>query len=522
MLRNRQRIRLVSPVRGIDLRPDYFSKLSGENRGIFSPYMQNCIYRAGVEKRPGTVLFRPTAVGNVNSIVSFRLNQTLVSNLETINVLNDSGVITISTFFSGKKRVSVWEALSRAYVSNGISPVQRFDGTTFSPITGIPPGIKMTLPYRSRLLMVDSVTPSSIGWPNVDYSDAGPFPTELIRVPGPGKIESLTIHSATGLKEGIDAKVFVAKTTSIHLFSCLDFNIPPLTIENGARLDEVSSSVGCIAPLSVVNTPIGTIFLGSDSQVYLLRYGSLDLIPIGSPLQAKEFLSIGIDSVQVNEIRLAAAVYHDGFYKLSINAAGTRLQYWLDVESTQLPWFGPMIGKSVVVYGKTESNKLLMADTDGFLYSESGELDTDASGANVNITMIYKSPFDYLSPEETDSEIMATEIDSSSTTVTVSVDLNDSVGIVGGFTFTPGSSSVKWGAPVKWGSFKWSPKFSYVRSTIRHFQRGLRGRFLSMSFKHVGGYFSLINVVNVYKVFRAAFPARATALSGGVGGGGGL
>lgn len=118
-----------------------------------------------------------------------------------------------------------------------------------------------------------------------------------------------------------------------------------ITPANTNSIEQISRVVGCKSPKTVINTPIGLMFLGSDRMVYLMQSE-------GDP--AKVGLAIYPELTAIPEAQLidAAATYHNGFYKLSFAPSGgttNTLQYWADVLRVQLGearlnWYGPMTG----------------------------------------------------------------------------------------------------------------------------------------------------------------------------------
>lgn len=118
-----------------------------------------------------------------------------------------------------------------------------------------------------------------------------------------------------------------------------------------ATLEQVSGSIGCVSPKTLVNTPLGLLFLGADRMVYLIR-------SVGPP--EKVGLRIYPDLLKIPSAQLvdACAVYHNGFYKLAFATTGgstNTLQYWGDLlpvlagEDT-IDWYGPHDGLAILAF----------------------------------------------------------------------------------------------------------------------------------------------------------------------------
>lgn len=124
--------------------------------------------------------------------------------------------------------------------------------------------------------------------------------------------------------------------------------IPPA---NQNAIEQISRVVGCKSPKTLVNTPIGLMFLGSDRMVYLMQSE-------GDP--SKVGLAIYPDTRAIPEAQLidAAACYHDGYYKLTYPASGgttNTIQWWADVLRVQLGearlnWYGPMLNLALACF----------------------------------------------------------------------------------------------------------------------------------------------------------------------------
>lgn len=134
---------------------------------------------------------------------------------------------------------------------------------------------------------------------------------------------------------------------------------------------DISGEVGCVAYRSVVQTPVGTLFLGQDANIYLInRVGPPQRM--GTKVQNALLHLVGNDPA----MKSVTAVYHDRHYKMSypsaIAAKATPivndLELWADLRTETGPtlWMGPHVGRNigpqVVLRGENDDGSRLVAD----------------------------------------------------------------------------------------------------------------------------------------------------------------
>ena len=191
----------------------------------------------------------------------------------------------------------------------------------------------------------------------VQYYRAGDTEAEECTAAGTTVVETDQVGAKNQLV------IFTAKR--LALFE----GIPPSS-ENAAASDALvtyNDVVGCNAPRSVVTTPYGLVFLGTDGCVYLIPRGSRgQVIPISRKIQP------AMSNLSLRQQNYCAAVWDpDGFYKLSIPGANpargferqakgrkgsnvqhhiNAYQWWADMRNVGagkdlgVKWFGPMTG----------------------------------------------------------------------------------------------------------------------------------------------------------------------------------
>lgn len=510
-----------------------------EGEGLLT---QNCFWRRGMVMKAGTSKHSSDQVVSnlpITGLHRFYYNtsdKTLLAACGTVvRSMNDStgawtdrktGLTTgLQTYFT------TWGALNRVYVANGTDTPFYLNSslaeTDLSPANSID-GTVMFCPYRDRLLSFDSTNPSYIRWSG-SYDDSTWTSTaQAIRVPGSGGITSISLHSVENTSTGMDAMVLVTKPTSLYLFSGTNLDptaTDPATDYNlfNARLDPVSGGdgVGCVAPRTIVGTPKGTIFLGSDRQVYLLPYGSSRIVPIGHKIQSQLTSTIlGIESCPVGQISKACAEYHKGFYKLSFAVTGgttnTR-QLWLDVDRLYQdaqghfgPWYGPMVGIAiscmVVQNGSGDDGRLLGGNSasTGYVYrlNEPGIFSDDGTA----IEMICQTRHEYLHSTGEDARVMETELEMTDPTGTVTLLLTDTTGpIATAYALSPESVGNYWGLSY-WGEEYWEGGGLPVRRKIEWYDKYAVGRFLAGTLS----YSSSTDAISIYTMQHKATPVGQT------------
>lgn len=139
--------------------------------------------------------------------------------------------------------------------------------------------------------------------------------------------------AATG-RDDPESPMIICGLTSTWLFygDILD--------DPGAYFIQVSRTVGCVEPETMVETPWGTFFVGVES-VYMIPPGGGPPLDVGWPIRP------AISTIPPNQRSKCRAIYHKGFYKLTIVQPGqsrATQQWWLDIRQgvARVPsWWGP-------------------------------------------------------------------------------------------------------------------------------------------------------------------------------------
>jgi hypothetical protein len=240
----------------------------------------------------------------------------------------------------------------------------------------------MALPYQDRLL---TILPNGVLTWSGSFSDAdATWETNAnCGVRPDTRLYGMTYHSVTSSSAGYEAKILLAGANGMYLFSATDLR-PPYTTGD-YTVYPLSIAVGCNAPRTMVWTPKGTIWLGIDRQVYILPFNSVTPVPVGTKIQSRLTDAEGIEKLPVSYISQASAVYHNGYYILSVAQEGQTTntsQWWLDINRLYQdgdghygPWYGPMLGQTISCFwsltGSGDGGELIGGEhtAKGYIYN---------------------------------------------------------------------------------------------------------------------------------------------------------
>ncbi len=226
----------------------------------------------------------------------------------------------------------------------------------------------------------------------------------------------------------------------------------------GAAFIRVSKIVGCISQDTMVETPIGTFFVGLQS-VYMIPPGGGPPQDVGWPIRPA---IINIPPVQRTK---CVAMYHKGFYKLAIVPQGggsATQQWWLDLRNgiTRVPsWWGPHLRVGVSAWTTSQRDS---AEPDrGFMAIEgTGTIEvihqTNSAKENANtrtlVSVLQTGDLDDQAPfnRKMFTRVRATLFPVTTTTLTVGVSVDG--GAVGPFD----AMSVPAPAGAVWNVDQWN------------------------------------------------------------------
>lgn len=418
---------------------------------------QNMIFRNGMKKRGGGAKFETDEVQASKKITglhrfyySTASKQLLVSSGTVVRYHDGATWQNIRTGLTDGQNVyfATWGALQEVYYCNGTDgSLYKWDGTTDTALTGgnLPALVSYVLPYQDRLLAIDNTNPGTLTWSaSFDDTAANWVAASSTGVKPDSQLFGMTVHSQNNSDAGYEAAVLLAGANGMYLFKGTDLRTPSTT--GNYTIYPLATKVGCNAPRTMQWTPKGTIYLGIDRQVYLLPFESSTPIPIGDKIRSNITGIEGIEKIPAAQISSACAIYHDGYYKLSITESGqtiNKVQYWLDInrmfqdESGFFgPWYGPMKGESISVFelqgGNGDDGQLMAGEADAsvgsFVY-EVGQNDV-YSDSGTAIQLYYQSFYNPLGSPQLRHSIHRLELELLDVLGTVNVSYFDIEGSV--------------------------------------------------------------------------------------------
>lgn len=345
---------------------------------------------------------------------------------------------------------ATWGALSKVFVSNETDEMWSWDGTTVTDITladGVP---LMSLPYQDRLLtIINDSNGGNLTWSDSFSDTEGDWETIADTGVRPDvKLFGMINHSLSNSETGYDAGVLLAGANGMYLFIGTDLRVPSTT--GNYVIHNLVINVGCNAPRTMAWTPMGSMWLGMDRQVYLLPFGSSTPLPVGTKIQSNIDGTEGIENIPATQIQNACATYHDGFYKLSVAKQGgtnNTNQWWLDVKRLQIdedklysPWYGPMVGQTIGVFanqnGPEDSGDLIggEATAKGFIYDLHKQGDTGditlSDKSTKTIQIFWQSYYNPIGSPDFNKTIHQIEAELLDVLGTVNIDFHDITGSV--------------------------------------------------------------------------------------------
>lgn len=465
-------------------------------------FTQNCIWKNGMMKRGGSTKFETDEVSTGKKIAGLHRfyygassKQTLAASGTVVKYHDGATWQNVRTGMTDGQQVFMASWLDNAFIANGTDQPSRWDGTTNTSVAAAPANTVQFLPYQDRLL---SITGGDLTW-SASFSYATWESVANCGVRPDSHLFGMSLHSSTNVASGYDAKVLLAGANGMYLFYGSDMRVPFTT--GDYVIYPLSGSLGCNAPRTMCWTPKGTMYLGIDKQVYLLPFGSPMPIQVGTKIQSNTHLAgiEGIEHIPAGQLPNACAVFHDGYYKLSVARSGSAVnttQWWLDLSRLQQdenglwgPWYGPMLGQSISCFmvqsgaGDTgecyggESN----AATGSFIY----ELyDDDAYGDNgTAIQIYYQTLYHPLTSLFLRKDVHRIELELLDVLGTVSVDFFDIEGAL-----RTGDTVALSGNAVYWNDAYWDEQYwSSSMPTRRIINIGvpIQPRRLSILVKHV-------------------------------------
>lgn len=465
-----------------------------------SPKTKNCYYRDGMIARLGLSKLTNTEVSSGNAITSLHRfyygtnsKQFLVASGTTVKKYDDvSAWDNVATGLTDGAQVTfaTWGPKDAVYIANGNQTSFKWNGTTKTDLSAFPGNVRQFIPILDRLAWIDNTDLSFIRY-SAAFDDAVVEAAQnALKVPGPGIIHGLAYHGLI-TDVGFSYRILAAKGSSIWLLTAN--NLTPASLD--ARLDIISENIGCEAWRTIQSTPVGTFFLGTDRQVYLITYDNR-LIIVGSLIRSNRVDTKGIEQIPSGQMSKPFAMYHDGFYKLFLPAqSGTynTLAYWLDItrfgqdpiDGLWGPWYGPMQGQAiahaVVQNGPGDNGNLMGGEANSTTGSFIYRLDNTNADSGTAINYLYQTNFDAHKRVNLNKIIHSIDIESAAVDGTLAVSFYDTTGAQStGEAVYLASTAIFWG-DAYWDDFFWTAAGTPARQQVIPDEK-LIARYLSIVF----------------------------------------
>ncbi len=278
--------------------------------------------------------------------------------------------VTGATALTANKDWRFCVYLGNLYMGNATEAMQKStDGTTRTDVTTLPIGHPACV-YRSRLVIVKNPTQRKRVYYTGVESEECDTTFQYRSVEHPEDVEA-----AAGFGRDEDRGVF----GDLAVFTATSTWIQRGDFGEVGEWDRATDRLGTLSPLSLVDTPYGLMGLGYDGTPDLVVF----MIPVGGgrPIIVSDKIR-GAEILPMAYRKLACAVYHDGFYKLSFvpegGSAPTR-QWWGDLRRLNpnaddygIGWWGPHSGQTIGAFAvqadASDSNELIGVDgTAGYI-----------------------------------------------------------------------------------------------------------------------------------------------------------
>ena len=477
---------------------------------------ENMFWRDGIQKRRGYAKFETDEVVSSKRVTGLHRfyygtssKQLLASAGTSVRYHDGATWQDVKTGLTDGSQVlfETWGATDKVYIANGNDAPSSWDGSSNAALTGLISNVAQFLSYQDRLLYIDNSNPGELGWSD-SFVDNAWNSGSTTGVRPDSHLHGMIIHAAQVSDAGLSAKVLLAGTDGMYLFSGNDLRTPATT--GDYKIESLATRIGCESPLTMQWTPAGTIYLGADKQLYILPFNSLTPIPIGHKITAEGNSDIsGLEAIPAAQMSNASAVYHDGFYKLSVAKNGGSInsqQWWLDIARLDRdknrfwgPWYGPMTGMNfhaqTVLSGPGDNGEWYAGESNAsvgsFVYeaSQNGTYSDDGVAMAVALQTFYNP----LSVATLTKVLHHLEFELKSTSGSYNIDYFDTIQkIKNGDVLKLVDDTIQWGAQ-SWGTFKWQ---ATGPSRIRHaIDPAIHTKYLSILVK-----FTSSTDVRIYKI----------------------
>lgn len=495
-----------------------------------SPQTKNCFYRDGMVSRLGMARLTNTEVLSGKAVTTLHRfyygtssKQLLAASGTTVKKYDDvSAYDNVLTGLTDGAQVNMytWGPKDAVYIANSNQTPSKWNGTATTSLTAFPSTTKQFIAILDRLAWIDTTNPTFIQYSLAFDDTAVQAAQNALKVPGPGIIHGLAYHGLI-TDVGFAYRIIAAKGSSIWLLTAND--LTPATLD--ARLDILSENVGCEAWRTIQSTPIGTLLLGTDKQVYLMTY-DMRFILVGSLVRSNRVETKGIEQIPSGQMDKPFAVYHDGFYKLFFPQQGgtyNAIQYWLDItrfaqdkDGFWGPWYGPMSGQfiahAITQNGPGDNGNLMGGEANAGTGSYVYQMENTNADQGTAINYVYQTNYDAHRKPQYNKTVHSVDIEFASVDGTLNVTFFDTTGAQSsGNQISIASEGVNWNDGY-WNDSYWTASGTPIRQQITPEDK-LLIRYLSMIFD----FSSTTEKMEIYSIMakgqiRSALPFVGAAL----------
>lgn len=448
----------ADPVLGINLRESEENLKGGESR-----LMQNCEYYGGVRIRRGSTTLNGSSLSGHRILGGHKyyyggVNPTskrLIAFNNRISALSDGGVetnLTAGMTAGLRTYFNTWPITDSCYISNGTDTLRKYDGTTFSTVTGtaIPTPRGKAINILDRMMAISAYGIERTD-PRVDNIWSSNSAWATLRPQQPGMFTALHPYTMRGT-DTLYPGALAFQERAHYLVTGTDFgdSVISATASSGenSKIELLDPTVGTASPDSVCHVPgLGVFWFTTDLNVYWMPEGQLTGRYVGDKIQSTGS-TLGINSANTAQLAQAWMTYFDHMLVLSVPMGSdvyASTQFWMDMRSLRLypergpVWYGPMTGQTVGCswIENQQGNNAMMggegnASTGAFVYTlRVPATFTDAVGTtNTAVGMVYQTPFKDFDTPSREKYVQAIHADCNSFSGTVTVDLLDLDGIL--------------------------------------------------------------------------------------------
>jgi hypothetical protein len=367
-----------------------------------------------------------------------------------ISTLGDNGteaVLTSSMTANRDTYFKTWSILDNLYISNGVDVLRKYDGTTFSTVTGtaIPVPRTAVVPVVDRLLAIttkgiERTSPRTDNVWSVDSSWA------TLRPQQPGLFTALHSYTIRG-SDLIYSGALAFQERAYYLITGTDYGTDAAagsaSAGEDAAIQLLDPTVGTASPDSVCTVPgVGIFWFTTDLNVFWLPEGQLTGRYVGDKIQSTSN-AVGIESTYSGAIKQVWMTYFDHMLMLGIplnNAEYASTQWWLDMRQLRNNpdkgpvWYGPMTGQTVGrtwVENQQGDNKIMGGEgnsaTGLYVYQlRVPARFTDAQGlTDTPISMTYQTNFKAFGTPSREKYVQGVHLDLSAFSGEATLDLLD-------------------------------------------------------------------------------------------------